>query len=145
MDHLKEQRRRWMRSLYYVSARNMSLIWMRQSARGFVLIWRLFNQSRRLMMLPIVVWVAAAEVVEPSMFSLQKVFMIGISTVVLQLLVVVMLLVAYRQFPLVPWVPSYLLFRLFRWYISLEGFLTMRLKERSPRKALIPGDTEPVF
>ena len=53
----------------------------------------------------------------------------------LQLVVVSLLLIAYRQFAAIPFVPAYLVFRMFRAYTAFETLLTLRLK---------PATVEPV-
>ena len=59
----------------------------------------------------------------------------------LQLVVVSVLLLAYRQFAAIPFVPAYLLFRMFRAYTAFETLLTLRLKPATagPAAATTPG------
>jgi glycosyltransferase involved in cell wall biosynthesis len=131
LAQLREQRQRWSRGLYHMAGRNMSSIWMRQGARSlWNLPWSIFNASRRAMMIPVLVAALTVEILEPSVFSLREVSVVAGFLVGLQLIVISLLLIAHRRFAVLPYVPSYLLFRMLRAYIAFETVLTLRLKER---------------
>ena len=127
--HLREQRQRWARGLFHMAGRNMSTIWMRQGLRGvWILPWSIFNASRRSMMIPILVCAVVVEFLDPTVFALREISVVAGFLVGLQLVVVSVLLLAYRQFAAIPFVPAYLLFRMFRAYTAFETLLTLRLK-----------------
>ena len=129
LAHLREQRQRWARGLFHMAGRNMSTIWMRQGLRGlWILPWSIFNASRRSMMIPILVCALAVELLDPTVFALREISVVAGFLVGLQLVVVSVLLIAYRQFAAMPFVPAYLLFRMFRAYTAFETLLTLRLK-----------------
>jgi glycosyltransferase involved in cell wall biosynthesis len=131
LAHLREQRQRWSRGLYHMAGRNMSSIWMRQGARSlWNLPWSIFNASRRAMMIPVLVAALTVEILEPSVFSLREVSVVAGFLVGLQLIVISVLLIAHRKFAVLPYVPSYLVFRMLRAYIAFETVLTLRLKDR---------------
>jgi cellulose synthase/poly-beta-1,6-N-acetylglucosamine synthase-like glycosyltransferase len=135
LAHLREQRQRWARGLFHMAGRNMSTIWMRQGLRGlWILPWSIFNASRRSMMIPILVCALVVELLDPTVFALREVSVVAGFLVGLQLVVISVLLVAYRQFAAMPFVPAYLLFRMFRAYTAFETLLTLRLKP-SPAEA----------
>ena len=112
LAHLREQRQRWARGLFHMAGRNMSTIWMRQGLRGlWVLPWSIFNASRRSMMIPILVCAAlVVELLDPSVFALREISVVAGFLVGLQLVVISVLLLAYRQFAALPFVPAFLLF-----------------------------------
>jgi cellulose synthase/poly-beta-1,6-N-acetylglucosamine synthase-like glycosyltransferase len=133
LAHLREQRQRWARGLFHMAGRNMSTIWMRQGLRGlWVLPWSIFNASRRTMMIPILACALVVELLDPGVFALREISVVAGFLVGLQLVVITILLVAYRQFAAVPYVPAFLLFRMFRAYTAFETLLTLRLKPAGP-------------
>ncbi len=142
LAHLREQRQRWARGLFHMAGRNMSTIWMGQGLRGvWILPWSIFNASRRTMMIPILVCALAVELLDPSVFALREISVVAGFLVGLQLVVVSVLLLAYRQFAAIPFVPAYLLFRMFRAYTAFETLLTLRLKPATagPAAATTPA------
>ncbi len=131
--HLREQRQRWARGLFHMAGRNMSTIWMRQGLRGlWVLPWSIFNASRRTLMIPILACAGVVELLDPSVFALREISVVAGFLVGLQLVVIALLLLAYRQFAALPFVPAFLLFRMFRAYTAFETLLTLRLKPANP-------------
>ena len=127
--HLREQRQRWTRGLFHMAGRNMSSIWMRQGLRGvWVLPWSIFNASRRTMMIPVLACALVVGVLDPSVFDLREISVVAGFLVGLQLIVIALLLLANRQFAALPFVPAFLLFRMFRAYTAFETILTLRLK-----------------
>jgi cellulose synthase/poly-beta-1,6-N-acetylglucosamine synthase-like glycosyltransferase len=130
LAHLREQRQRWARGLFHMAGRNMSIIWMRQGLRGlWILPWSIFNASRRSMMIPILVCAFVVELLDPTVFALREISVVAGFLIGLQLVVISVLLLAYRQFAAMPFVPAYLLFRMFRAYTAFETLLTLRLKQ----------------
>jgi cellulose synthase/poly-beta-1,6-N-acetylglucosamine synthase-like glycosyltransferase len=135
LAHLREQRQRWARGLFHMAGRNISSIWMRQGARGvWNLPWSIFNASKRSMMIPILVCALTVELIDPTVFSLREVSVVAGFLVGLQLIVISVLLVAYRKFGILPFVPTYLVFRLLRAYIAFETILTLRLRRQAPKQ-----------
>ena len=127
--HLREQRQRWARGLFHMAGRNMSTIWMGQGLRGlWVLPWSIFNASRRTLMIPILACALVVELIDPNVFALREISVVAGFLVGLQLIVIALLLLAYRQFAAVPFLPAFLLFRMFRAYTAFETLLTLRLK-----------------
>lgn len=112
-----------------MAGRNLSCIWMRQGARGmWVLPWSLFNGARRSLMIPVLTCALVVELLDPAVLSLREVSVVAGFIVGLQLIVITMLLLVHRQFRVLPFVPAYLLFRMFRAYTGFETLLTLRLK-----------------
>lgn len=129
LAHLREQRQRWARGLFHMAARNMSTIWMRQGARGlWILPWSLFNAARRSLVIPVLLCAIAVEIMDPAVFALREVSVVAGFIVGLQLVVIAVLLLAHRKFAVLPFVPTYLLFRLFRSYVAFETLFTLPLR-----------------
>lgn len=105
------------------------MIWMRQGARGlWILPWSIFNASRRSLMIPVLLCALTVELLDPSVLSLREVSVVAGFIVGLQLIVITVVLLAHRKFRVLPFVPGYLLFRMFRAYVAFETLLTLRLK-----------------
>lgn len=128
LAHLREQRQRWARGLFHMAHRNMSSITMGQGIRGLVVLpWSIANGIRRSMMVPILVCAGTVELLDPTVFRLEEVSVLAGFLAGLQVIVITVLLVRHRYFKVVPFVPAYLLFRLFRAYVAFETVLTLRL------------------
>jgi cellulose synthase/poly-beta-1,6-N-acetylglucosamine synthase-like glycosyltransferase len=129
LSHLREQRQRWARGLFHMGSRNISCIRMGQGIRGLLMLpWAIVNASRRSVMIPLLLCALVVELLDPSVFSLREVSVVAGFVVGLQIVVICLLLAAYRQFGAIRFVPAYLLFRLFRAYIAFETVLTLRLR-----------------
>jgi cellulose synthase/poly-beta-1,6-N-acetylglucosamine synthase-like glycosyltransferase len=134
--HLREQRQRWARGLFHMASRNLSAIWLRQGARGLWLLpWSLLNGLRRSLMIPLLACALTVELLDPSVLSLREVSVIAGFIVGLQMIVIVVLLLAHRRFAVIPFVPAYLLFRMFRSYVAFETILTLPLKKSAGRSS----------
>ena len=141
LAHLREQRQRWARGLFHMAARNMSCIRMRQGLRGLLILpWSIFNAARRSMMVPVLVAVVTVELLDPSVFSLREVSVLAGFIVGLQAIVICVVLLAHRRFRELPFVPLYLLFRLFRAYVAFETVLTLRLAPGRRRGGRTPDE-----
>jgi cellulose synthase/poly-beta-1,6-N-acetylglucosamine synthase-like glycosyltransferase len=140
LAHLREQRQRWARGLFHMAGRNMSTIWMRQGARGvWIFPWSIFNASRRAVMIPVLVCAATVELTDAAVLSLREVSTIAGFIVGLQLIVISVLLLAHRKFSVIPFLPAYLVFRLFRAYAAFEALLTLLLKPSASESRVFPS------
>jgi len=119
-----------------MAARNLSIISMRQGIRGLMLSpWSILNSSRRTLTMPMVVCALAVELADPSVFSMREICLVTGAVVSLQLAVIGVLLLAHRQFRALLSMPTFLAFRVFRAYVTLESLLTLRLRPLSHRPA----------
>jgi cellulose synthase/poly-beta-1,6-N-acetylglucosamine synthase-like glycosyltransferase len=136
--HLREQRQRWARGLFHMASRNLSAIWLGQGARGLWLLpWSLFNGMRRSMMIPVLACALTVELLDPSALSLREVSVIAGFIIGLQMIVTAGLLIAHRQFAVIPFVPVYLVFRMFRAYFAFEAILSLFPKESWGRTSVL--------
>jgi cellulose synthase/poly-beta-1,6-N-acetylglucosamine synthase-like glycosyltransferase len=143
LEHLREQRQRWARGLFHMAGRNKSMIWMRQGARGlWILPWSIFNGSRRSLMIPILVCALTVELLDSNVLSLREISVVAGFIVGLQLIVIAVILLAHGRFGVLPFVPGYLVFRLFRAYVAFETLLTLRLKPQGRESGARPGIRE---
>ncbi len=139
LGHLREQRMRWFRSIYHVASRNRSAIMMRQGVRGsFTLPWALVQSARRSMMVPILLYAVVVAALEPSALYLRS----GATVVAIlagsSLLISLGVLVVYRRWQLLPYIPAYLGFRLLRAYLSLDSLFTLPLGPTAQPLAAAP-------
>lgn len=128
LPSLREQRLRWFRSTFHVASRNRSAMAARQGVRGtFSLPWALLQVVRRSLMVPILIFAAVVAALEPTALYLRGGAAIGAVVVGLPFLVSACVLLAYRRFGLLLYLPLYTLFRLLRSYYSLEMLFTLPL------------------
>lgn len=131
LRHLREQRLRWSRGFFHVFARNKSCILMRQGARGlwgfpmaFVAVFR------RIIVVPILIFAGLVAILDPNTLFLRQGAAIGAVVVGPALFMTSSVLLVHRRIDLIPYIPAYLLFRLFRAYIAYESLFTFVLKKK---------------
>lgn len=95
--------------------------------------WSILNSSRRSLTMPLVVCALAVELADPAVFSMREICLVTGAVLSLQLAVIGVLLLSHRQFRALLTVPTFLVFRVFRAYVTLESLLTLRLRP-SPRR-----------
>ena len=128
--HLREQRLRWTRGLFHVAARHASAIWMAQGLRGvWFLPMAILNGGRRAMALPAFVYVVAMLSLSRGAFELSgQAMALGGAVVGLHMVLMVPILLLYRELPKASAVPGYLVFHAFRLYVCLETVLTLPVR-----------------
>jgi len=125
--HLREQRMRWFRSVYHVSARNRSYLddW-RPSLRGKVILpFMLLNSARRAMTVPLVIFGAmhlglSLDPTTPLTGQAVLAVLLGAPA-----LMGVIAALANGHVKAVLYLPEYVLFRLVRAYLTLESVLSI--------------------
>ncbi|MBJ3786484.1 glycosyltransferase [Devosia sediminis] len=133
--HLREQRLRWFRSVYHVSARNRTYLddW-RPSLRGkAILPFMLLNSARRAMTVPLFLFSLLYYVIGPSgaaPLTLQAVLAVLVGAPALMGAFAV--LVNGRPRALLG-LPEYVLFRVLRSYLTLESVLSIAFAPRRNR------------
>ena len=126
LPNLREQRLRWFRSTFHVAARNRSAMRTRQGVRGiFSLPWALLQVARRSVTVPLLLFGGLTLLLTPDALFLRHGAALVAVVVGLPFLVSVVVVTAYRQFGLLPYLPFYVLFRLLRSYYSLEMLFTL--------------------
>lgn len=133
--HMREQRMRWFRSVYHVSARNRDYLddW-RFSVRGkIVLPFMLLNSARRAMTLPLAIFGA--------LYLSADVELVGTVTVQAAIAVVLGAPILMGAFAALAngrpqallGLPEYFLFRIVRCYLTLESVLSIAFETRPAR------------
>ena len=137
LPQLREQRLRWFRSTFHVASRNRSAMRERQGVRGvFSLPWALLQTIRRSVMVPVLLFAGVTALLEPAALYLRGGAAVAAVVVGLPFLVSALVITAYRQFGLLPYLPVYVLFRLLRSYYSLEMLFTLPLGAPPARRRL---------
>ena len=114
IPQLREQRTRWARGIFHVASRNKSGFSMKQGVRCLVVLpWSTINASRRTLMIPMFTTATLVAVLRPDVVTLQEVAVIGGIIVGIHVVIVVLMLIGYRHFRHLPFVPLYLVFRVF--------------------------------
>ncbi|NLG46274.1 glycosyltransferase family 2 protein [Gordonia sp. (in: high G+C Gram-positive bacteria)] len=134
--HLREQRTRWFRSIYHITAHNRSTLLDRRSMTGtFVLPFQLVNAARRAMLAPLLLFAVIAEVGFHMTF-LGMAWQPVVATVLgMPMVVTVCVCLAIRP-SAVKYVPAYLCFRVLRSYFTLAAALSLRYPPMQPKDIL---------
>jgi Glycosyltransferase like family 2 len=155
VGQLREQRQRWSRGILHVAGRNISSIRMLQGVRAvWSLPWAVAGACRRAFTLPVFTGAGALAAVNPSTVTLREVALFGGIVMGMHIVVLIVISVRHRMWRLLPYLPLYLAFRLFKLYVALEAVLSLRVSQQA-RKAeesarmsvvsLVPDpDTPPV-
>ncbi|WBY16720.1 glycosyltransferase [Erythrobacteraceae bacterium WH01K] len=125
-SHMREQRMRWFRSVYHVSARARDLVFSsRGSIRGkLVLPYMLLNSARRAMMVPIVLF-GIGELLFANADNLLVWQAIAAVLVGAPAMVAATAALLNRKPSALLALPEYILFRLLRAYYTLESMLSI--------------------
>lgn len=129
--HMREQRMRWFRSVFHVSARCRDLIYSkRSSVRGKVMLpFMLLNSAMRAMMVPMILFgilVLSLQDSHHRMIPWQAVLAVAIGA---PALMSILCSILNKRFIGILYVPEYLLFRLLRSYFTLESNLSITVKD----------------
>lgn len=132
--HLREQRTRWFRSIYHITAHNRSTLFDHRSMTGtFVLPFQLVNAARRAMLAPLLMFALIAEAAFHATF-LSMAWQPVVATVLgMPMVVTVCVCLAIRP-SAVKFVPAYLCFRVLRSYFTLAAALSLRYPPMHPHR-----------
>lgn len=123
--HLREQRTRWFRSIYHLSARNRAMLLDRRTMIGtFVLPFNLVNAARRAMLAPLLIYAAIAGFAFQSTFTSMRWQPIVATLLGMSMIMTVVVCLAWRPSS-VKYIPAYLGFRVLRSYFTLAATLTL--------------------
>lgn len=134
--HLREQRTRWFRSIYHLSARNGAILFDRRSMTGtFVLPFQLVNAARRAMLGPLLLFAVVTELFFHATFTTMR-WQPVVATLLGMSMFVTIGVCLVRRPSAVKYVPAYLGFRVLRSYFTLLSALTLVYPPMHPR---LPG------
>ncbi|WP_404406416.1 glycosyltransferase [Pelagibacterium halotolerans] len=146
--HLREQRLRWFRSVYHVTARNRNYLdsWVFSVRGKVVLPFMLINSARRAMGLPLVIFSFvnyAFSLNEQSSLSAQMIIALILGA---PILMAIFAALVNGNFRALLGLPEYFLFRIVRNYLTLESMLSINFARRVPagnRRNAPPPVSEP--
>lgn len=125
--HLREQRHRWFRSIFHVTARNRHLFRVgAPSVRGHIIIpFMLANTARRAMAWPLLLFAINFLALHPDPLSEITIasdlaLLLGAPMINAMIAIIVNL-----RFEALRYIPVYILFRMLRAYLTLESMLSM--------------------
>jgi cellulose synthase/poly-beta-1,6-N-acetylglucosamine synthase-like glycosyltransferase len=133
---LREQRQRWSRGILHVAGRNVSAIRMHQGVRGvWSLPWAIVSTCRRAFTIPVFTGAAAFAAVSPGVLTLRQVALFGGIVMGVHTFTLICLACGHRAWRLLPYIPAYLAFRVFKLYVALESILSLRVRASAPEPA----------
>lgn len=136
MVHLREQRTRWFRSLYHVTAHNRGILFEGRTITGSVVLpFTLMNGARRAMMAPLAIFGAILYFVYGGVYlhpEIQTVLAVLLGMPFVMACCVVTL---WGRPDLVLYMPFYMGFRLLRSYYTLGAVLTLVYPDRASERA----------
>ncbi|GAA4472358.1 glycosyltransferase [Rhodococcus olei] len=132
--HLREQRTRWFRSIYHLTARNRAILFDRRSMTGtFVLPFQLVNAARRAMLGPLLLFAALAEAFFHATFTTMRWQPVVATLLGMTLFVTIAVCLIWRP-RAVRYIPAYLGFRVLRSYFTLLSTLTLVYPPMRPHR-----------
>ncbi len=125
--HLREQRLRWYRTLYHVLARNRQLLdGPNFSVRGWIVfLYLLMNTARRAMGWPLILFAINFLLMYPDPRSTMQVASVLAVFLGAPLINAVIAVIVNLRFWALLHLPSYIVFRMFRYYFTLESALSL--------------------
>ncbi|XBQ16703.1 MAG: glycosyltransferase [Oceanicaulis sp.] len=137
---LREQRTRWFRSLYHVTAHNRSVLFTNGSIIGSVVLpFTLLNGARRAMMAPLliygfIVWALFGNVYSHPDYATVVAVVLG-----MPFILAITVLIVWRRFDLLWVLPLYMGFRFLRSYYTLGSTLSLIYPARKDERAFKAG------
>ncbi|MEE3852269.1 glycosyltransferase [Gordonia sp. LSe1-13] len=131
--HLREQRTRWFRSIYHLTARNRGLVFDGRTMIGtFVLPFNLVNAARRAMLAPLLIYALIAYTIFGTTFTTMRWQPVVATLLGMSLILTVIVCLIYRASS-VRYVLHYLGFRVLRSYFTLASALTLIYPPMHPK------------
>ncbi|KUF11830.1 glycosyltransferase [Pseudoponticoccus marisrubri] len=128
--HMREQRTRWFRSTFHISARCRDLIFSRHgTVRGKIILpYMLINSARRAMMVPLLLFGAIEYLTSFNAFNTLMWQSVVALTVGAPALMAMLCALLMRRPGAILYLPEYLLFRVMRAYFTLESMLSINIR-----------------
>lgn len=134
-EHLREQRTRWFRSIYHLTARNRAMLFDGQTMVGtFVLPFNLVNAARRAMLAPLLLYAAICLIFFQSTFTSMRWQPIVATMLGMSMIMTIIICLIWRPSS-VRHIPIYLGFRILRSYFTLASALTLIYPPMHPSRA----------
>jgi cellulose synthase/poly-beta-1,6-N-acetylglucosamine synthase-like glycosyltransferase len=136
LTHLREQRTRWFRSLYHITAHNRAMLFKGNLITGaLVLPFTLLNGARRAMMAPLLIYGAVMVLIFGGVFEHPNLTTVLAVLVGMPFLMACTILTLWRRMDLIGYMPAYMGFRLLRSYYTLGATLTLIYPKRAGERA----------
>ncbi|MFD1745520.1 glycosyltransferase [Rhizobium helianthi] len=148
LNHLREQRHRWFRSIFHVTARNRQYLFpLIPSVRGwFVIPYMLANTARRAMAMPLLLFAVSFLLLHDpaggSTITLASVVALLLGAPFLNALLAILINLRFKA---ILYLPFYILFRMLRSYFTLEALLSLNFRSYSAKlgEAVTPVEEGP--
>jgi cellulose synthase/poly-beta-1,6-N-acetylglucosamine synthase-like glycosyltransferase len=135
--HLHEQRTRWFRSIYHLTAHNRGIVLDRHSITGaFVLPFMLANAGRRAMLTPVLIFAIFAFAVFQNTFTTLHWQPVLATVLGLPMIMAIAICLLWRRPDALRYIPLYLCFRLLRSYFTLTSALSLVYPPLYPVRAV---------
>ena len=136
---LREQRTRWFRSLYHVTAHNRHTLFARGSIVGcLVLPFTLMNGARRAMMAPLLIFGALVYLAFGSIYDHPSFATVVAIVLGMPFVMSVFVLTLWRRFDLFLYIPFYMGFRFLRSYYTLGSVLSLIYPQKGEKLFYAP-------
>jgi len=124
--HLREQRTRWFRSIYHLTAHNRGILFDRHSITGaLVLPFMLANAARRGMLAPILTFAVFVDIIFRATFDWLPWRPVIATVLGMPMIVAIAVCLLWRRPDAVRYIPAYLCFRVVRSYFTLSAALSL--------------------
>lgn len=137
---LREQRTRWFRSLYHVTAHNRSILFRNGSIIGNVVLpFTLLNGARRAMMAPLLIYGVIVFVLFGGVYSHPGFATVFAVVLGMPFVLAFFVLAIWRRLDLLPVLPLYMGFRFLRSYYTLGSTLSLIFPGGKAEQAFTAG------
>lgn len=137
--HLREQRTRWFRSLYHVTAHNRDMLFRGNLVTGaLVLPFTLMNGARRAMMAPLAIYGAILFFVFGGIYDHPHLVTVVAVLLGMPFVMACFVVTLWRRPDLIFYMPMYMGFRLLRSYYTLGAVLTLVYPQKASDRAFAP-------
>lgn len=125
-SHLREQRLRWFRSIYHISAHNQLVLFDPRLITGTVVLpFMLLSAARRAMLSPLLIYCALTYLLFDDSYTHLMIQAALALMMGMPLMMAVIVCILLRRFDAIPHIPAYLCFRMLRSYFTLASVLTL--------------------
>jgi cellulose synthase/poly-beta-1,6-N-acetylglucosamine synthase-like glycosyltransferase len=135
--HLREQRVRWFRSIYHLTAHNRAMLFQPRSITGTVVLpFMLINAARRAMLGPILVFAIFVDVIFRATYGGLRWQPVVATVLGMPMIMAILICLLWRRPRALLYLPAYLCFRVLRSYFTLSSALSLVYPPLDPRHAV---------
>ncbi len=142
--HLREQRLRWFRSLYHITAHNRTSLFNPRLVTGSVVLpFMLVNAARRAMLAPLMLFALLVYLLFGPLYTNLNIGPILAVMFGMPLCMSIAVSLLWRRIDALPFIPLYLVFRILRGYFTLASVLTLTFQAPQPEVAQTLAGSKP--